>query len=57
MGIDATVPDLAQLQNLLGDNLGKPRPAMQGEGRQIATVRNEKVGLSLTMAFLTSKST
>ena len=56
VGVVPEVPDLAPLQNLLGDNLGKPRPAMQGEGRQIATVRHEKVGLSLTMAFLTSKS-
>ena len=40
---------------LLGDKLGTPRPAMQGEGR-VATVRHEKVGLSLTMAFLTSNS-
>ena len=56
VGVVPEVPDLAPLQQLLGDKLGKPRPAMQGEGRQIATVRNEKVGLSLTMAFLTSKS-
>ena len=56
VGVVPEVPDLAPLQNLLGDNLGKPRPAMQGEGRQIATVRHEKVGLSLTMAFLTSKA-
>ena len=57
VGVVPEVPDLAPLQSLLGDKLGTPRPAMQGEGRQITTVRHEKVGLSLTMAFLTSKAT
>jgi hypothetical protein len=37
----------------LGDALGKERPAAQGRGRTIATLKHAAVGLPLPLAFIT----
>ena len=53
-GLVVEVPSIAPLEALLGPGmLGKERPAAQGHGRTIATLKHEKIGLPLPLAFIT----
>lgn len=58
-GLVVTVPSLPAVAELLGpDRLGAPRPAVQGRGRQIASVRSGAAGMEglPALAFITPPS-
>jgi len=52
-GIVVTVPSVGPaLSAALGSAMGKPRSAIQGQGRKIAPLRHDTVGMGMTMAFI-----
>jgi hypothetical protein len=50
-GLALTVDDLDALHRRLGDAVSRPKEAVQA-GRSIATLRHGKVGLSVSIAFM-----
>ena len=52
-GLAYTVGDLEATAEVLGEDLGAPKDAVQ-EGRRIATLRHEPLGLSVATAFMSA---